>query len=243
MKDAKGIQLVVCDMAGTTVRDEHEVEACFAKAARATQLKMTEEEILAVQGWSKRHVFEVYWQRQLGKKSDEWLDRVESSYLLFRNILELHYKNAPVYPTEGCIELFAFLKEKNIRIALTTGFYRKVTNIILDKLGWLQALNEQYLGTNATTIQASIASDEVKRGRPEADMILRAMQLLGIKDPKNVINIGDTPSDIQSGNNAGCRYSFCVTNGTHTAAQLEAAAPGKAFSSLGGLTHWLQDNL
>ena len=45
----QGIQLVVCDMAGTTIRDEHEVEACFVKAALATHLHMTEEEILAVQ--------------------------------------------------------------------------------------------------------------------------------------------------------------------------------------------------
>jgi len=33
---AQGIQFVVCDMAGTTIRDEHEVEACFVKAALAT---------------------------------------------------------------------------------------------------------------------------------------------------------------------------------------------------------------
>ena len=234
--------MIVCDMAGTTVRDQHEVEACFTRAALATSLNMTDEEILAVQGWSKRHVFEVFWERQLGQKNDEWKDKVDLSYRMFRNILEMHYKNTPVLPTEGCIELFTFLKERNIRIALTTGFYRKVTNIILGKLGWLQALNEQHLGNFATTIQASLASDEVANGRPAPDMILKAMQLLGVKDPKSVINIGDTPSDIQSGKSAGCRYSFCVTNGTHSAAQLEGAAPDKAFASLREFKYWLKEN-
>jgi phosphonatase-like hydrolase len=238
---AQGIQLVVCDMAGTTIRDEHEVEACFVKAALATHLHMTEEEILAVQGWSKRSVFEVFWERQLGRKDDAWQNQVELSYTLFKAILETHYRNTPVYATEGCIELFAFLKEKKIPVALTTGFYRKVANIILDKLGWLQALNKQYVGHDGTTIQASIASDEVGPGRPAPDMILKAMQLLGIKDPKNVLNIGDTPSDIQSGKNAGCRYSFCVTNGTHSAAQLEAAEPDKAFASLKAFKAWLKE--
>jgi phosphonatase-like hydrolase len=243
MKTNGQIQLIVCDMAGTTVKDEHVVEACFNKAALATHLHMTDKEILAVQGWSKRQVFEIFWERQVGQRNEQWQDQVALSYNLFRNILETHYRNKPVISTEGCIELFALLKEKKIPVALTTGFYRKVTNIILDKLGWLQSLNSQYLGHSGTTIQASIASDEVEHGRPEPDMILRAMQLLGIKEPGSVINIGDTPSDILSGKKAGCRYSFCVTNGTHTAEQLAPGQPDKAFPSLKAFSAWLKDNL
>ncbi len=243
MKPAHQIQLVVCDMAGTTVRDEHEVESCFTKAAMETQLQMTDEEILAVQGWAKRHVFEVFWERQVGNKDGEWEKKVENSYGIFRKILEDHYRNSPIYPTTGCIELFALLKEKNIPIALTTGFYRKVTNIILDKLGWLHALNKQYIGNSTTTLQASIASDEVEHGRPHPDMIFKAMRLLGIKDAKNVINIGDTPSDIQSGKNAGCLYSFCVTNGTHTADQLLPHQPDKEFNSMSEFKKWLEKEL
>jgi phosphonatase-like hydrolase len=243
MKEGRNIQLVVCDMAGTTVRDEHEVESCFTKAAMQTDLKMTDEEILAVQGWAKRHVFEVFWERQVGNRNEEWLNKVDNSYNIFRKILEDHYRKNPIYPTEGCIELLSFLKEKKIPIALTTGFYRKVTNIILEKLGWLQALNKEYVGNATTTIQASIASDEVTNGRPQPDMIFRAMQLLHIKDVKQVINIGDTPSDIQSGKNAGCRYSCCVTNGTHNSEQLLPLQPDMAFGSMLEFKHWLEDNL
>jgi phosphonatase-like hydrolase len=242
MRTAGGVQLIVCDMAGTTVRDEHEVESCFTKAAMQTNLQMTDEEILAVQGWAKRHVFEVFWERQVGNKGDEWRNKVENSYTIFRDILEDHYRNSPVLPTAGCLELFAFLKEKNIPVALTTGFYRKVTNIILEKLGWLHALNEQYVGNATTIIQASLASDEVENGRPQPDMIFKAMQLLGVKDAKNVINIGDTPSDIQSGKNAACRYSFCVTNGTHSTEQLLPHQPDKAFASMFEFKSWLKEN-
>jgi len=243
MKQATGIQLIVCDMAGTTVRDEHEVESCFTKAAMQTQLEMTDAEILAVQGWAKRHVFEVFWERQVGSKSEEWKQKVDSSYALFREILEEHYRKSPIVPTEGCLELFAFLKEKNIPVALTTGFYRKVTNIILDKLGWLNGLNEQHVGSSATTIQASLASDEVAQGRPAPDMIFKAMKLLGVSDANAVINIGDTPSDIQSGKNAGCRFSFCLTNGTHTSEQLAPHEPDKAFASMHAFRQWLEENL
>ncbi|RYY19320.1 MAG: phosphatase, partial [Cytophagaceae bacterium] len=45
-------------MAGTTVRDAHEVEACFAQAAAATGLRASAGRILAVQGQAKRAVFE-----------------------------------------------------------------------------------------------------------------------------------------------------------------------------------------
>jgi phosphonatase-like hydrolase len=241
MKSASSVQLIVCDMAGTTVRDEHEVESCFTKAAMQTNLQMTDEEILAVQGWAKRHVFEVFWERQVGNKGEEWRNKVDNSYAIFRDILEDHYRSSPVLPTKGCLELFAFLKEKNIPVALTTGFYRKVTNIILEKSGWLQGLDEQHVGNKNTIIQASLASDEVVHGRPQPDMIFKAMQLLGVKDAKNVINIGDTPSDIQSGKNAGCLYSFCLTNGTHSAEQLLPHQPDKAFSSMIEFKTWLEE--
>jgi phosphonatase-like hydrolase len=178
----------------------------------------------------------------VGNKGDEWLNRVENSYSIFRDILEEHYRTSPVLPTAGCPELLAYLKEKNIPVALTTGFYRKVTNIILDKLGWLQGLNELHVGNKNTIIQASLASDEVAHGRPQPDMIFKAMQLLGVTDAKNVINIGDTPSDIQSGKNAGCRYSFCLTNGTHSAEQLLPLQPDKAFGSMFEFKNWLEEN-
>jgi phosphoglycolate phosphatase-like HAD superfamily hydrolase len=183
-------------MAGTTVQDKYEVELCFTKAARETNLNITEEEILAVQGWGKRHVFEVFWERQTGGRNALWQQKVEDAYTLFRNIPEDHYISAPVHPTEGGLELFAFLKEHYIPVALTTGFYRKVTNIILGKPGWLQGLDNQYTGNENMIIQASVTSDEVEHGRPEPDMIFKSMQLPGVRDTVSVINIGDTPSDI-----------------------------------------------
>lgn len=237
------IQLVVFDMAGTTVTDKHEVEQCFALAAKETGLEMTDEEILAVQGWGKRHVFETFWERQMGQRNEEWLQQVDKSYHRFTEVLETHYHRNQVLPTEGCPELFSWLKEQGIAIALTTGFYRKVTHIILDKLGWLEGLDSQHLGNAYTTIQASIASDEVAKGRPAPDMILKAMGLLGIHDPKTVINIGDTPSDIESGKRANCLFSCCVTNGTHAAQQLLAHNPDHAFGSLKEFQGFLQKEM
>lgn len=222
MSAIQEIKLVICDMAGTTVRDEHEVEYCFARSAQQSGLDMTDDEILAVQGWAKRHVFETFWERQVGSRNTEWLSQVDQSYTLFRGILEEHYLTQEIVPTEGCLDLFRFLRNQGIAIALTTGFYRKVVDIILHRLGWLED----------GIIDLSIASDEVVEGRPAPDMIRKAMDLLQIADRKKVINIGDTPSDIQSGKNAGVLLSCCLTNGTHSAAQLKPFEPDMSFGSM-----------
>jgi phosphoglycolate phosphatase-like HAD superfamily hydrolase len=71
--------------------------------------------------------------------------------------LNVYYSENPVMPTEGCLETFDFLKGKGIKIALNTGFYRTVTDILLKQLNW--KVGEM--------IDFSIASDEVLRSLPE----------------------------------------------------------------------------
>lgn len=215
------IKLVVFDMAGTTVQDKREVEIYFAKACEYVGLHVSEERILALQGYSKAEVFKILWEEKIGREHPEYNENVVYSYDYFRMILEDHYRKSQVLPTEGCLEIFDFLRKNNIRIALTTGFYRVVTNIILEKLGWLNGLEYNYVNTSGkSVIDVSISSDEVPKGRPEPYMIQRAMKLMGVTDPYEVINIGDTPSDLKSGVRAGCRMSLGVVNGTHTRQQL-----------------------
>lgn len=228
------IKLAVCDMAGTTVKDDTEVEQCFFKAAEHTGLSATSEKVVAMMGLPKKLVFQTLWREQIGKDHPDYAANVETSFAAFKDLLETHYRTQPVEPTEGCLELFAWLKSQGIKIALTTGFYREVTDIILGRLGWNQGLNSEYLGSEASMIQASITPSEIfnTEGRPAPYMIQKAMYKLGIVDSKTVVNIGDTPSDLESGINANCLYSFGVTNGTHTREQLAAYPNDGLFSSL-----------
>ena len=46
------------------------------------------------------------------------------------------------------------------------------------------------------------------------------MQRVGVVDPQRVVKVGDTPSDLQEGSRAGCRWVVGVTAGTHSLAQL-----------------------
>jgi phosphonatase-like hydrolase len=217
---SQNVEMIVFDMAGTTIKDNHEVEDCFIKAVNETGLTTTHDEINAMMGWSKRNVFEKLWKRELPKASAKDLDkRIDYSYDAFREILEAHYMHTDVFPTEGTMEVFEFLKQQQIKIALTTGFYRKVTDIILQKLHWNEGLDQNYAGN--ALINASISSDHVIASRPAPFMIFRAMELCNVTDVRKIIKIGDTPSDLSEGKNAGCGYSFGVTNGTHAKSELE----------------------
>lgn len=235
------IELVVFDMAGTTVQDRHEVEMCFMDAASHAGLSVTPERVLALQGYSKIYVFELLWKEMIGEEHPDLPEFVNNSYHIFCGILENHYHTNDIYPTEGCLEIFEYLKHKNIKIALTTGFYRKVTNIILNKLGWLEGLDNQYIGNENTLIQVSIASDEVSKGRPEPFMIQKAMKLLAVHDTSRIINIGDTPSDLKSGIRAGCRMSLGVTNGTHKRSQLSIHRNDGLLSNLSELKQYIKN--
>ena len=110
----------------------------------------------------------------------------------------------------------AYLKRKGIKVVLTTGFYRKIVNILLKKLQWDQNLDKDYLGNDKSIISLSLSSDDVPNGRPYPDFIFKAMKTFGIKDSKKVIKIGDTPSDLRAGKAANCFMSIAVINGTHT---------------------------
>lgn len=216
------IKLVVFDMAGTTVRDEHEVETCFHEAAVRSGLPADPQRILAMQGLPKLEVVQTLWDEAIGRAHPDFEKSVTHTYELFRSILEGHYLTQPVIPADGAPEVFAWLREKGVRIALTTGFYRKVTNIILDRLGWSTGLDSEYRGDGRSPIDLSLTPDETGKGRPHPDMIQRAMKMLGVGDPSQVVNLGDTPSDLLSGRAAGVRYSLGVTNGTHSREQLMA---------------------
>ena len=122
------------------------------------------------------------------------------------------YQHDPsVYEIEGTTRVFQTLQRAGILVALNTGFDRSITQVILDRLGWSQN----------RSIDASISSDEVPRGRPHPDMIRALMDRLGIADPRRVAKVGDTPADLLEGDHAGCGLIVGVTHGTHTRQQLE----------------------
>jgi phosphonatase-like hydrolase len=126
-------------------------------------------------------------------------------------MIRFYETDSSVHEIAGAGDAFRRLHRAGIKVALDTGFSRDIVDVILDRLGW----NDRSL------VDTTVTSDEVPRGRPHADMIMKAMRDLGISDARRVAKVGDTPSDLQEGTNAGCALVIGVTGGSHTATQLE----------------------
>jgi phosphonatase-like hydrolase len=216
------IQLVIFDMAGTTVRDDDAVNICLREAL-APQFAVSRDEVNAVMGLPKPTAIRMLAERKSAPGdhvSDKMVASLHERFLA--RMLE-HYRREPgIRPMPHTSETFRQLKQAGIRIALDTGFSRPIVDAILERLGWKEG----------GLLDASVASDEVKQGRPHADLALRAMELTGVRNPKLVAKVGDTPSDLQEGTAAGCGLVIGVTNGSHTRDQLAAYPHTHLISSL-----------
>jgi phosphonatase-like hydrolase len=204
-----GVGLVVFDMAGTTVQDDGMVLECFVAAAEYVGLRVSREELNDRMGLSKIAVFDELSRRQVGPGRDEEAKALrDRGYEAFCQVLEGAYARAGVAPIQGAEATFAWLHAHGARVALNTGFYRRVTDIIVRGLRW------------EDKVDAVVCVDDVRQGRPAPYMIHEAMQRCGVLGVDEVVVVGDTPSDMQAGRNAGARAVVGVTSGSHTASTL-----------------------
>lgn len=206
------IRLVIFDVAGTIIEDRGEVVSAFQAALQKNGIAAGEDQLREWKGAAKREVIRRFVEQhsQASNSTDpegQMDGRVERIYSDFRKHLESHYLRQGVVPIPGAQAAFDWLRERGICLATTTGFYRQVSDLILQKAGWEKIFD------------ANICSDDVPRGRPAPYMIFRAMEVTGVTDVAQVINVGDTPLDLQAASNAGVR-GVAVLTGVHTAERL-----------------------
>jgi phosphonatase-like hydrolase len=214
------VRLVIFDIGGTIVEDHGEVVASFSGALAANGVAASETEIKELKGSSKREVIKRFVERQWGKEDADNEDRIRKAYADFRAELESKFSNGGVKPIVGAESSFAWLKAHDIVCATTTGFYRSITDRILDCAGWGQ------------TFAANICSDDVKVGRPSPYMIFHAMEASGIDNVRQVLNVGDTPLDIQAGIRAGVLGVIGVLSGINKEPRLSQESPSHLIPSV-----------
>ncbi len=204
------IELVVFDMAGTTVNDEDSVSRCVQGALAAQGVMVTVADVNRVMGIPKPEALRILISES--PRCASLRDQIDDIHRDFvARSIRFYQTDARVREVSGSEQTFRALKQAGIKVALDTGFDRAITQTILDRLGW----------SGSPLIDATVCSDEVPRGRPHPDMIQELMRRLGIDDPAKVAKVGDTPADLQEGKNAGCGLIVGVTEGTHTREQLE----------------------
>lgn len=203
-------ELIIFDIAGTTVFDGDAVGTCLRRALKhVARVPFDRDEVNAVMGIAKPVAIRGLLEKRLSRSPDaEQIGRV---YHDFEARMMEHYRTSPeVREVDGAADVFRELHARGMKVALDTGFGRRITDTVLERLGW----------TVPDVIDVTITSDDVAAGRPAPDMVYRAMQATGVADPARVVKVGDTPSDLHEGANAGCGMVVGVTSGSHTADEL-----------------------
>jgi len=218
-------QLVVFDIAGTTVRDKGSVAHSFMTAASEYGIQIPLQEVNKVMGFRKKEAIRMLLDTfYTGQQDKEEL--IENIHDRFNQLMIRFYEQDPeLSPLPHTEETFAWLKGKGIRVALNTGFTRAITDAILHRLGW----------NGHPVIDCVVCSDEVPQGRPHPFMIRHIMQQLQLSDAQQVVKVGDTEVDVEEGRNAGCGLVVSVTTGAYTRRELEQYHPDRIIDSLAEL--------
>jgi phosphonatase-like hydrolase len=188
------IQMIVFDMAGTTLCDaDNAVAGAVVQALRQIGCEITPDDVDPVMGMPKPLAIRVLLEQNGHDATDDTVARVHAA---FQQRMIEHYRTSPtVREIPGTTELFRELRRLGIRVTLDTGFDRPIADAIIHRLGWHSGL-----------IDDSVTSDEVAHGRPDPEMIRVLMERAGIEDPSLIGKVGDSISDIEQGINAGCGF-------------------------------------
>ncbi|MGI5503292.1 phosphonatase-like hydrolase [Lentzea sp. CA-135723] len=191
------VDLVVLDIAGTTVEEHGLVYKALADTVKAAGGSAAD-----VGDWMGADKYEAI-SSMLGRAD------VDAEFQDFHARLAAYYAETPPTPIEGVEEALAQLRNSGVKVALTTGFDRPIVDGLLDVLKWRHDV-----------LDAVVTVDDVQAGRPAPYMIHKAMELTGAKDVRRVLTAGDTVRDLEAGMNAGARFVVGVLSGSQTEQEL-----------------------
>ncbi|HTH48462.1 MAG TPA: HAD family hydrolase [Candidatus Limnocylindria bacterium] len=208
-------QLVVFDLAGTTVEDHGNVAGFLIEAMATLGFTVTLPEANAVMGEPKPVAIAQLLSSRIGPV-DKDHERVKTTHAEFLRRMNEYYATSPaIREMPGTSRVFETLKARGIKVVCDTGFERSTVEVLVGRLGW----------RTRGLVDDFVPSDEVAHGRPAPDLIFEAMRRVGVTDASRVAKLGDTPSDLGEGRSAGCGWVVGTTYGSHTREQLQPHHP------------------
>jgi len=218
-------EMVAFDVAGTTVTDDGLVIKAFEKSFAVIVPELWAEKAgeltkyaLDTMGQSKIEVFTaMLGDAELAKLANE---AFEEAYIE-------RVKTEGVAEIPGAADVFAQLRAKGIKTALTTGFSRPTLNAILESLGWRDL------------VDFTVVPGEAGAGRPSPLMLQAAAAALGVTDPANCAVLGDTLSDMEAAVAFGAGASIGVFSGAHGREVLAGAGATALVNSVAELPNLL----
>lgn len=207
--DTVRTELVVLDMAGTTVLDDGVVEQAFQRAAERTGVadRMPWDEALAhvrdTMGQSKIDVF-----THLADGDRVAAERATAAFEgAYAEIVDEH----GVTGIPGAADAIQGLKDAGLQVVLTTGFAPVTRDALIDGLGW------------RGLVDLALSPVDAGRGRPAPDLVLTALLRTQTSSVEAIAVAGDTVSDVESGRRAGAGFVAGVLTGAHGTDALSGA--------------------
>ena len=208
-------ELVVLDMAGTTVVDDGLVEGAFARAwdrvlATEAGRDAALEHVRATMGQSKIEVFRAIADEETAQKLNAE----------FENSIRELIAEGRCVPIPGAEDAIRAFRDLGLKIAFTTGFSRATAEAILDTLGWNELAD------------VVLSPADAGRGRPAPDLVLMAAIRAEVSAVSMIVVVGDTESDAGSGRSAGAGLVVAVLTGGREEASLRAAGADRVLASV-----------
>ncbi|MEV4737712.1 MULTISPECIES: HAD family hydrolase [unclassified Microbacterium] len=219
--EPRPVELVVLDMAGTTVLDDGVVESAFQRAAERTGVadRMPWEDALQyvrdTMGQSKIDVF-----THLAGGDREAARRATAA---FEGAYAEIVAEQGVSPIPGAADAIQDLKDAGLAVVLTTGFAPVTRDALLDGLGW------------RGLVDLALSPVDAGRGRPAPDLVLTALLRTGTSAVAAVAVAGDTVSDVESGRRAGAGFVAGVLTGAHDFRALSGAGADAVLADVSAL--------
>ncbi|WP_442484967.1 phosphonatase-like hydrolase [Aeoliella sp. SH292] len=214
------IELVVFDMAGTTVDEGNVVYKTVRESVNAAGYEFSQEQVQAVAaGKEKLQAI-----RDVLALDGEVHSEEEAASIFedFKRRLTTAYQQLDVREQPDASLVFRQLRSKGIKSVLNTGYDRTTAESLIDKLGWVVGRE----------IDGLVTASDVANNRPHPDMIHRAIALVGCSSSLAVVKVGDSQIDIEEGKNAGCAMTFGITTGAQSESQLREAQPTAVLHAL-----------
>lgn len=198
------IDLVVFDMAGTTIDDHGLVYVALRESVVETGAAVQQSDLQKWMGTDKVRAITALLQRGAIDATDEVVAGV---FARFRLILADSYALHPPVALAGVEGTLRELRRRGIRTSLSTGFSDDVAEPLLASLGWTIGEGGDHL------LDAVVTTSDVAAGRPAPYLIHRAMERTGVTDVRRVLAAGDTIVDVQAARNAGVISVGVLTGG------------------------------
>lgn len=216
-------QLVVLDLAGTTVHDGGMVERAVAAAVDTVEpgRTVTVAEFVASRGLPKSELFAALFP---GRPADA--DRALATFT--EHLLALA-ADGGVTAVPGAEQAIGKLTDAGAAVYLMSGFAAPVADAILTGLSWHGAVN------------GVLTPGPDGRGRPYPDLILTAAVQAQVDDVRRVAVCGDTVNDLIAADRAGAGAVVGVLTGAHDQARLAEAPHTHLLDSVADLADTLAE--